>query len=1076
MKRFILPLLFIVGFASMAIAQRTVSGTITDSDGESLIGASVVAKGSTIGTITDIDGNFTLEVPAETEMLEVSYTGYSNQMISLGASNIVDVTLEEGVLLDEVVVSALGVERNSRDVSYANQTVSSEDLNSSPNKNALEALRGKAAGVRITTGSGSVGASNRIVLRGENSFGGNNNALIVIDGVPIDNSASSSNSRTNALSNAASGGYADFGNRFNDYNPEDIESITILKGPSATSLYGSRGASGVVMITTKKGTSDGDFEIGYNGTYSVQSAYVLLKRQDKYGQGFGIPFASEPSRDSGENWSWGPAFDGVVRPWTSPVDADGDGDYEYLSRPYNAVTNQLENFFNTGTTMTNSVNLAGSKGGFNYYASYGNTTQDGILDNTSYNRNAFKFSAGTKLFDKLTTNFSVNYSIIDQQTAKEGSRPFEGQNAYSNAIQSPVNIPLNELRDYNSPFHNFDGYYGSYTVNPYFILNENTNSGNINNLLANLSLKYDLMDNLSVSARLGANNVTTDILSIVPQYAYNDHYIWNGDLIATPRGGRDSNGGQVSELRRSAKTYDITLLADYRVNLTSDISLNLTPGVNRYEIQEKDLQSNTVGGIVIPDFYHLSNSVNTPTTSQYILRRRIIGAFTTARFGWQDKVFLEYSARNDWSSTLPKGANSFFYQAFGASAVMSDIFDFQDSPVNFFKLRASYGTTGKDAAAYRTSSTFLINPTIQNLNQNHTLEFPHNNQAGATVSDRIGNSTLKPEKTTTLEFGTDVAFLDDRINLSYTYYKSDSKNQIVAQTVSPSTGFTSVVKNIGGIQNKGHEITLGIKPIIGGSNGFNLSFDFAYAKNTNTVTSVDPEAGIDEFVVETWFGGSVAQVAAVGRPYGTFKALVDKTDANGNVVVDASGLPLASDEAQFLGSFQPDWTGGLVTTIGYKGVSLGAVLDIKQGGQFLSYTKDLTEFNGTALTTDIGDRTAFVVPNTVDTEGNPNTIEVAPYDYIRNRQNGDHLIDASYMKLREITLKYGLPKSLINKLPFKSASIGVFAQNVKFWLPEENTFADPEINGPALSGNGTGVETTQTPPARSFGMNLSFKF
>ena len=411
MKRLLTFVLFFLGTIVMAQAQRTVTGTLTDDKGEALIGASVLVEGTSVGTVTDLDGKFTLNVPEDAKNLVFSYTGFGTKTIPLGASNVYDVSLDEGgINLDAVVVSATGIERNARDIVYANQTISGEDLLSQPTKNTLEGLRGKAAGVKISTGSGSVGSSTRIVLRGESSLTGNNNALIVVDGIPIDNTATRSSSAT--ATNSATSGYADHGNRFNDINPDDIESVTVLKGPSATSLYGSRGAAGVVLITTKKGGngSDGKVEVGINSSYSVERACILLKRQDRFGQGYdNLHF------DTGENWSWGPEFDGVVRPWTSAIDSDGDGALEALTRPYSAVDNQLQEFFNLGQTLQNSIYLSGANKGFTYYASYSNTDQDGILDNTHYKRNTFTFNGSAKLSDRLSSSFKLSYANTKQK-------------------------------------------------------------------------------------------------------------------------------------------------------------------------------------------------------------------------------------------------------------------------------------------------------------------------------------------------------------------------------------------------------------------------------------------------------------------------------------------------------------------------------------------------------------------------------------------------------------------------------------------------------------------------------------
>ena len=1079
MRKFLLlfPLLLLtIGL----FGQRTVTGKVADQAGEPLIGANVFVKGSTVGTVTDFDGNYTIVVPEGSTVLIVSYTGYDSKEIILGTSNVVDVGLVEGQMIEEVVVTALGIDRNARDVAYANQVVKSDELLSAPNKNTLEALRGKVAGVKISTGSGSVSASTRIVLRGEGSLTGNNNALIVIDGIPIDNSASRSGDPNNRLSNLAQDGYADFGNRFNDLNPADIESITVLKGPSATSLYGSRGASGVLLVTTKKGGGkEGSFHIGLNSSFSAEQVYVLMQRQDQYGQGFGIPFQATYGRDSGENFSWGAPFDGVVRPWTSPVDSDGDGDLEWLSRPYSNVDNQLQNFFDVGNTLSNSVYFSGAQKDFTYYASYSNTEQAGILQNTDYHRNTFKVAASAKLTKRLTSDFSVNYSLVNENTTQEGFRPFEGQNAYANALQSPVNIPLSELRDYHSPFHGFTGYYGSYTANPYFILNENVNNGKINNFLGNAQLKYQLTDHWNASVKFGLNNVTSDIVQASPQYAYNDHYFWGDGLDWTLRGNRAHSDGFYAQANLNNTNLDVTGLTDYNLKLSESLTADFSVGYNFFQRKTARLDGQTVGGIVVPGFYNLSNSVQAPLANDTRTNYRIMGALGNVRLGWDQQLFLEYSARNDWSSTLPEENNSFFYQAVGVSAILTDILNMEGNTINFLKLRASYGTTGKDADIYLLNSVYVANPTLQSLANNHDLFFPLNGQAGFTQGNRIGNPGLMPELTTTFEVGVDASFFNDRVGLEYTYYDSKHTNQIVVVTLPNSTGYTSTVKNLGEMQNSGHEVSLTLRPFVSlDGRGFTWDITLLYAQNRNEVIKINPEGDQTELTIDNFYG--VNEVAAVGLPYGTFKGQVVKTNEAGQIVVDATGLPLLSDDLEYLGSYQPDWTGSISNTFGWRGFSFDFLFDIREGGSFLSPSKDMVEFNGTAKSTLIGDRGYFVVPNSViensDGSYSTNTKEVAPYDYIRNQPFTTHLIDASYVKLREVSLKYQFPKSLVSKTPLASATIGIFAKNLKFWLPDENQYADPEINGPGLTGNATGVETAQTPPSHSYGATLSLIF
>lgn len=1058
---------------TMSWAQdRTVSGKVSSADdGSALPGVNVVVKGTATGGVTDIDGNYKVSVPEDAKTLVFSFIGLETQEVEIGTRSVIDVQMASDVQqLSEVVVTALGTTQNARDVTYANQTVKAEDLLTSPDKNALEALRGKTAGVKITTGSGSVGASTRIVLRGESSLTGDNNALIVVDGIPIDNSS------TFGGLQEGEGGYADYGNRFNDFDPNNIESITILKGPSATSLYGSRGASGVVLITTKRGSKKG-FTLNVNSTSSVEQAYILLERQDQYGQGLINPDGST-SFDSGENFSWGPKFDGVVRPWTSPVDTDGDGTYEYLSRPYSAVENQLQNFFRLGSTFTNSISMSGGDDRFTYYASYGNTTQNGILENTDYQRNSITVNTKAQFNEKVSTSLNMTYSLVDQNTAQEGSRAFEGQNPYASAVQAAVNIPYTELRDYNNPYHSFEGYYGSYTVNPYFILNEFTNNAKTKNFLSGVSLEYKPVDGLTLNTRFGLNLVSLNRVTIIPQYSYSDHYVWEDNLTLTPRGGRQENAGEYSELTSNSQTIDWTTTASYTRALDSQekYRMTVTGGLNLYDVQRKVLTGSTQGGLVIPEVYNLANSVDRALATQNHSQKRIIGLFGNLNFGWDDKVFIEYSARNDWSSTLPVDNQAFFYQSIGGSAIVSDFLDLDGNPImNYFKFRASFGTTGKDADIHLLSSNYIVNPTLVDYQDIYDINTPLGGQTGITKSTLIGNSTLKPELTTTFEVGADMNFWSDKIELAYTYYKSNSTNQIVVSELPRSTGYLSTPVNVGELQNQGHEVSLTFTPL-DFRNGFKWVMNLTWAKNTSEVIKISDQS--DELTIYN-SGRGITLTALVGEPFGTWKGQAPLYEpGTNNPIVDANGSQVYSTENQVLGNVQPDWIGGLVNTFSWKGLSLGFVLDKRQGGKIFSLTKSATEFNGTALTTLIGDRKPFIIPNSVVDNGDgtysENTTPILADAYVFDGNYGRNLLDGSFLKLREVTLGYDLPKSVVNKIKLQNVSVQLFAKNLKYWLAEENTFGDPEVNGPSGTANNIqGVESTQTPNSRSFGFNVN---
>jgi TonB-linked SusC/RagA family outer membrane protein len=1048
---------------SYTSAQKAITGKVIDNNGDPVIGASVNVVGTTDGTITDIDGNFGLTIPSGSSQVAISYIGFQEQVLDVSAGNTFNVSLVQEQLLDEVVVTATGLERNARNVAYANQTVTADELLSAPNKNTLEALRGKAAGVKITTASGSVGASSKIVLRGEGSLTGNNNALIVIDGIPIDNSASRGGS------GSASTGYVDYGNRFNDINPDDIASVTILKGAAATAVYGSRAASGVLVITTKKGNEKKDkFSVTVNTTNSIERAYVLFQRQDQYGQGY-----DGTVLDSGENFSWGPKFDGVVRPWSTPVDTDGDGDLEFLSRPYSAVPDQLENFFRMGNSNTQSISFSGNNEKFSYYASYNNALQNGILDNTNYKRNSFNLSASAKVSERFKTDFTINYGLVDLNGTSEGARGFDGNNAYAAVVQTPVNIPISELRDYKNPFHDQKGYYGAYTGNPYFNLYEFTNNAQINNFFGSMSATFNVAKGLNLIGKFGSNNINTELTTITPAYNYGSGLYWTNNLHLGTHTGRPNNPGEYDFTTGRNTNYNYTGQITYERALTDKFKLSSVVGYDMFNRIVKGQSTTSQGGFIVPGWYSLNNSAlpvryGANNGAEYKLN----GVYANANIGWDNKIFVDYSARNDWSSTLPAGNNGFFYQAFGVSAVVSDILGLQDNKVlDYLKVRGSYGTTGKDAPTARLNSVFLGNSELQNLANGHSLNFPLNGQPGFTVGNFIGNPDLKPELTTTTEIGADINLFKDILQLEYTFYNANATNQIVDVNLPSATGYTTTSRNVGEINNKGHELGLTIRPF-GSKTKVNWETNFTYAKNKNKVVKISDQQ--NELNLGN-AGGNVSIVAREGYPYGTFKSTVEARDASGNVIVGANGFPTIAANEEYFGSYQPDFIAGINNSIAYKGVKFNFLFDFRQGGQFYSWTRNFGNFNGTSMPTLLNEREPWVYPGVL-ADGAPNAKAVGIYDYFNQELDYYNLIDASFIKLREVGLSYTLPSSISKRVKSNGITLSLFGKNLKFWLPEENTFADPEVNGPALTGNAIGVETTQTPPSRSFGFNVNVKF
>lgn len=1067
MKRTFLWLLGLLMTVQVMAQNRTVSGTVTDgANGEPLIGVSVIGKGTSIGTVTDIDGKYSLSVPKDVKELEFQYIGYTTITKTIIALTMdVTMTSEENVLEQVEIVGSYGISTNKGEVSYSNAQVKSEDLATSGSPNALSALQGKVAGLKINKSGGNINSSTRVVLRGESSFSGNNNALIVVDGVIVNNSAFSGGDNSGASN-------VDYGNRGNDINPDDIETITVLKGPAATTLYGSAGNGGVIMITTKGGKgATQKMKVNYGTSFTVESPYILFQRQDQFGQGL---WANTPERgtiDLGENFSWGPRLDGVVRPWTSPVEVNGV--LTQLERPYSNIDNQLESFFNTGTTWTNNLSFEGGvKDKFSYYASFNYVDNKGIVPNTWMKRYGFTVNANAQLSEKLALESSVKYIKTNQRGNIEGAS-FTTNPAYFTALQTPVNIPFNELRDYNSPYHDFTGYYGSYTVNPYYFLDNYVNINEADNLIGTIALKFKPMKDLELVSRVGNNFVIGNTYESVPVYSYAPHDVLidlGGGLLGFSNRDRsnNSNVGSYNESFNKLNVLDLNNYANYKKNWDK-FSIGLIGGVNINDFSQRSVTGSTQGGLVTPGFYNLSNSIETPQSTNTIGRSRTIRTYGSMNVGLWNALYLEYSAANEWSSTLPSGNRGFFYQSGGLSFIVSEFF--KTKWVNNIKLRANVGTQGNGAPRYALSSVYVANPTIFNSG-NYNVQFPFAGIPGFTTGNTIGNPDLTPEKSITYEGGIDVDLLENRLGVEYTYYHIQNKSLIVNVSLPSSSGFTRTIVNVGQMTNKGHELTVRVSPIKGLVKDFNWDLNFNFTKNKNNVDKITDD--VDEISLST---GATQVIVKEGYPFGTFKSEQYKRDDQGRIVVGATGIPVVDANQTYYGSYQPKYTMGASTNLSWKGLSFNILFDIKRGGIFYSQSKFYGDFNGTSLTSTENDRAPWVVPNSVLADGTQNTTPIGDVStYWANLPDNVNLIDASFVKLREVGLHYSLPAKVFNNSVVSGISVGFVGYNLKFWLPEENQYADPEVSSFGLNGNVQSFETASNPPSRSMGVDFKITF
>ncbi|MCW3082253.1 SusC/RagA family TonB-linked outer membrane protein [Segetibacter sp.] len=1062
-----------------AIAQtRRITGKVVDEAGQPVSGATVLIRGSSTGTSANENGDFNINAKTG-DVLVVSSVGIPSTEITVGSGSSVSVSLSrQGQNLQEVVVStAQGIRREKRSLGYAAPTVSNADLTRGQSTSAINALSGKVPGVNITSTAGAPGSSSRIVIRGGSSITGNNQPLMVVDGIPIDNSniAGGAGTRVGAIPTYLAS--TDFGNRGNDIDPNDIESITVLKGPGATALYGSRASNGALIITTKsgKGNQNKKNEVTFSTGITLSNILKLPDFQNQYGQGY-TGGNGQPFSDPIENWSWGPKFTGVVQPWGQEINGVRQ------ERPYSAVENNVRDFFETGKAFTNSVSFAGGTEKSTFFLSLNSLNSNGIMptNRDNYNRYSVRFNGSTQLSNKFRSSLSVNYSRIttDQVSGGQGAG-----SVFDNVLQTPRNIPLPELRDLSNPYNAiggiFDanvnelfGYYGAYTVNPYFLLANYHNKNDVDRVIGNFSITYKPTDWLDITERLGGDIYADRRRELEPKFSLIPADNTSGNYAGQTK----SSSGRYYEANYNVNDITHDLMVTARKDITKDLNASLLLGhnVRMRTLNQFDAETNTAGGLVIPGYYNLANSNGAVATANDYSVRRLVGLYADFNLGYKNFLFLGATARNDWSSTLPKQNNSFFYPGVSGSFVFTELLRTTGVTkwLNYGKLRSSWAQVGNDAAPYQLESYY--GKTTVNGGFGTTV-FPLGAVPGYTLGDRIGSADLKPEITTAYEVGTELAFLKSRISVDFSYYKNNSKNQILAVPIPSSTGFTSRISNIGLVKNQGIELGIRATPVKTAS-GFTWEVYGTYTRNRNEVSQLD----VEQIVIGGFSGMSV--VAANGRPYGNFYGRDLLRDDLGRVIVNAAtGIPRLTTTAVYLGTYNPDFQASLGTNLAFKGFSLGVLFDTRQGGKFYSRTKDILDFVGTAAETADGDREGYIFPNSVYTDASGKmventTVKFHPEDYFPSAiPDGQHILDASYIKLRELNLTYGLPRDLLARTPFGSASISLFGNNLWIKTAKENRYVDPEINS-AGATNTQGFDFTAQPSVRNYGVNLKVTF
>ena len=1089
-----------------AFSQSTVSGIVTDeASAIPLIGVNVTVKDTDRGTVTDLDGNFELTVNPGEDVLVFSFIGYQTQEIEINGQSQINVIMSESILaLDQVTVTALGIERQEKSLGYALQELSEDELGKSTEGNFVSSLSGRAAGVQVVTNGTGPGQSSSVVIRGYASLTGDNQPLFVVDGTPINNFT---DTRTNT-SGISSNMNIDYGNGAAELNPDDIESVSVLKGASATALYGSRAANGAIIITTKSGKGRRGIGVKVNSQTTWESMLKGPEYQRVYGQGknfeFGFVDGYGNGTFDGVDESWGPRMMGQLLPQhdsptengfrggdvhgtdfilgPSGVDLERRGDI--IPTPFVDPGDPVENFVETGRTLINSVSFFGSNDRGNFRVGYTNYDTEGILPNTDLRRNTLSLSGDYVLGDdKLEISARMNYIRTDSDNRHVNGYGTEsvmylfvwwGQQISTESLRNYWQDGLEGFQQFN--------YNYNYHDNPYFTMYENTNGIAKDRIVGNVSAKYNITPELSIMLRGGRD--------------FFSEYRFIKRAYSTQR----FPNGQYREDKINFGETNMDFLLNYTKRFNNDWDVNLNFGGNRM-IQKNHFNALSANALLIPGVYSFANAKGSLIQAIDRPERQINSLYGFAQIGFKNMLYLDITGRNDWSSTLPSDNNSYFYPSVSLSAILTEMFDIStNGALSFAKIRLGWAQVGNDTDPFRLNDFFVFSDT------------PWGDNAIASPSNALPPNDLKPEQQTSFEVGADVRFWNNRLGIDLTYYNSVSENQILGIALPESSGKTSRVINAGKIRNQGIELMLSGTPVRSES-GFTWNTMFNFSRNVNEV--VEMADGIDSYV----FGGNgitlVAQEGgALGDMYGTGLRRVDDpgSEHHGKVIFN-NGLVQQDNTLRKLGNFNPDFNLGWTNELSFKGVTLRFLFDWRQGGELLSRTRLIAATAGNVVETlwgrdpefggphpgikDSGlsyvdestgeTRTDGIIGDGVravdDGNGNityvENDVIVAANAYHNNRyrrQNeSEGIYDATFIKLRQLSLGYSLPRSLLDKTPIYNLKISFVGNNIWLWAKEFN-HGDPEL----LSFGGgryvPGVENATVPTARSLGFSVDIEF
>ncbi len=1031
MRKITLMLVFLL-FAGLnfAFAQtKTINGKVTSADdGSALPGVTVQVKGTTNGTVTDANGKYSLNVNNSATTLVFSFVGMKKQEITISGKTTINVVMQSSSLaLNQVVVTALGISRKKKALGYSVTQLGGKDVSTVKAKNIVNSLSGRVAGVVISESSSGPGGGTRVIIRGNNTLTGNNQPLYVVDGIPI------SNSGFGSANGAGTANYRrdDYGTGISDINPDDIASITILKGPNAAALYGSRASNGVILITTKKGRSQKGLGVSFTSYSTFEKPLLLPTYQNEYGQGSDGNTYHDVKDLRNYAGSWGAKMDGSKQIyWTGET------------RPYVAQPNNVKDFFRTGSNLINTLAFEGGSDKYNFRFSYTNEQAKGILPKAGLTKNNFDLRVTSHLTSKLSVDAKVTYFIQDaKQRASQGS---EGIMAYLYNI--PRNLNINDLKDYQNPDYSVRTYTSGTNGNPYWIQDHDVNEDTRNRFIGFAKVNYKFNNWLSFFARIGTDFVKQNINTI---YQYGHWFFSTGQF-------------NYRKFTTSETNADFLFMLNKQIGKNFHISANLGGNLLKSTYEFMGIYGYD---FKIPTKPIVSGAKTLVSSYQPQEIKKVNSLYGSVSISYAHFIYLDLTGRNDWSSTLPKNNWSYFYPSVSLSLLLNKFIDPDENFLDLLKIRGSWAQVGGDTGPYQLNFTY-------NLQQNGYL--------GLTTLTRPSvrmNPDLKPEQTNSLEFGLDFKMFKGKLYGDFSYYNIHSRDLIMDVPVSASTGYSFFRSNVGEMTNKGIEFSLGGIPVSMGNFTWEISANAAHNKNK----LVKLIKGVDKYIFSTTNSGNVIVQATVGGGYGDIYGTDWKRTGDGSLVVDAQGRPLATSKKVYLGNYQPDWTGGLTNIFRYKKFTLNTLIDIRVGGKLFSGTDASMDASG------VSDRTLKyrngVTLDAVYNSGTPekpvwtkNTSQITGQQYWGSVSKiaSNYVYSQTFVMLREVSFIYHLPKQLFKSNFINSVSIGIVGRNLAFLYKKMKNF-DP-ISSYSTSNYAQGVLYFTPPTTRSIGFNINVKF